>query len=174
MNRYGRLALRFWEESRPQALQTLEDPTGFFHDLGLQIQTQVDDLAPQMAGRDVPEETYLQKLSRLMTARHLAEEVVMHQLLWHSDPSLTLAEARQEWEETRPNDLNLARWAERIQDAPETMPATEELQEIADHWALSLPFLEALLASSLPETFLDQHPQEMAEAANRRFLREVD
>jgi hypothetical protein len=54
------------------------------------------------------------------------------------------------------------------------MPATEELQEIADRWALSLPFLEELLASPVPETFLDQHPQEMAEAANRRFLREVD
>ncbi|WP_448233126.1 hypothetical protein [Microbacterium lacticum] len=126
-----------------------------------------------LAGSDPKGETYLEKVARLATARRIAEEVVVAQLVWTRDPDLPLDQAREEWEQTRPADENLVAWAERMQDFPDSMPSSEELDEMANAWALPASFLEGLVATEPPREYLRQHAAELAEAATIRFLREL-
>lgn len=97
----------------------------------------------------------------------------MAELVWIKDPELPLPEAREEWEQTRPADENLIAWAERIQDYPASMPATEELEEMAQTWALSVEFLEELVATEPPRDYMLANQPALAEAANIRFWREL-
>jgi hypothetical protein len=108
-----------------------------------------------------------------MTALRIAEEVVMQQLAWVADPSLPLDEARQEWNQTTPNDENLITWAERMQDAPDLMPSTVDLEQKAKDWAVPVWFLEGLVEAEIPRRYLEEHQSLLAEAASMRFLREV-
>ena len=119
------------------------------------------------------EQTYLQDVAHRMTALRIAEEVVMQQLAWVSDPSLPLDEARQEWNQTTPNDENLIMWAERMQDAPDLMPSTVDLEQKAKDWAVPVWFLEGLVEAEIPRRYLEEHQSLLAEAATIRFLREV-
>lgn len=173
MNRYARLAMTHWQRCAPSRVKALADPTGFFTDLGEQVQAQVSDLACLLAGPDPARETYQEKVARLRRATRAAEEVVMAQLVWTPQPELTLAEAREEWEQTRPSDEALATWAERIQDCPDLMPSTAELEDKAKSWAVSPEFLTSLVAAPIPHRFLAENQATMAEAATLRFLREV-
>lgn len=173
MNKYGTLALAHWQRWMPTRLQTLPDPTAYFSQLGMQIQAEVTDLAWELAGPDLPAETYLKKAARLMTARRLAEEVVMANLVWTGDPGLPLDQAREEWEQTRPSDENLISWAERIQDYPDSMPSSQELDDLAEKWAVSPEFLQGLVATEPPRDYLLAHQAELQEATTIRFLREL-
>ncbi|QLQ10057.1 MAG: hypothetical protein HZY75_06270 [Nocardioidaceae bacterium] len=173
MNRYGRLAMDHWQRWAPNRTAELPDPTEFFTDLGAQIQSQVSDLARLLAGPDRARETYMEKVARLQSAIRAAEEVVMAQLAWMPQPELTLAEAREEWEQTRPSEEALISWAERIQDCPDLMPSTAELEDKATEWALSPQFLTSLVEAEIPRKFLAENQPAMAEAATIRFLREV-
>lgn len=173
MNKYGMLAMRHWQEWMPTRLAALEDPTSFFSELGVQIQAEVIDLALHLAGADSQAETYLQKAARLMTARRLAEEVVMANLVWTGNPELPLDQAREEWEQTRPSDENLISWAERSQDYPDSMPSSQELDDIAERWAVSPEFLQGLAATEPPRDYLLAHQAELQEATTIRFLREL-
>ena len=173
MNKYGMQALNQWRQQRPSRLTALPDPGDYFTRLGLLIQAQVTDVALRLAGPDVPAETYLHKAARLTTARKVAEEVVMANLVWTGDPELPLDQAREEWVQTRPSDENLIAWAERIQDYPDSMPSSAELDEIAEKWAVSLDFLLGLLATEPPREYLLAHQAEFQEATTIRFLREV-
>lgn len=183
MNHYGRKAREHWAQQAPQRLDQIEDQERFFTDLGEQIATQISLLAGQlessrfgplaMAGSSRENGRYLHEVSRRMTARRIAEEVVMDELVWMHDPSLSMDEAREEWEQTRPADSNLISWAERIQDAPDLAPATVELEQKAKDWALPVWFLEGLMAAEIPGQYAREHQQVLEEAASVRFLREV-
>lgn len=181
MNKYGMQALRHWKTHAPQRFQLIENPTRFFTELGLEAQGQITELARQiettpasvLAKTASSEQTYLQDVAHRMTALRIAEEVVMQQLAWISDPSLPLDEARQEWNQTTPNDENLIMWAERMQDAPDLMPATVDLEQKAKDWAVPLWFLEGLVEAEIPRRYLEEHQSLLAEAATIRFLREV-
>lgn len=183
MNHYGRKAREHWAQHDPQRLAQIEDQETFFTDLGEQIATQISLLASQlesrrfgplaMAGSSRENGRYLQEVSRRMTARRIAEEVVMDELVWMHDPSLSIDEAREEWEQTRPADSNLISWAERIQDAPDLAPATVELEQKAKDWALPVWFLEGLIAAEIPGQYARAHQSVLEEAASVRFLREV-
>lgn len=173
MNRYGMIAQRHWRTFAPTRVAALPDPTVFFTELGLQVQAQVNELAARLAGTDCPAETYWEKVARLQTARTTAEEVVMAQLVWINAPELPLDQAREEWEQTRPSDENLITWAERIQDCPDSMPSTVELEEMARTWALPVEFLHQLVASESPREYLRSHQTVLNEAATIRFLREL-
>lgn len=173
MNRYGILALTYWREQMPARLAALTDSEAHFTRLGLLIQAEVTDLAWELAGGDRQAETYLQKAARLMTARKQAEEIVMANLVWTGDPELPLDQARDEWEQTRASDESLISWAERIQDYPDSMPSSLELDELAGKWAVSVQFLQGLVASEPPREYLVAHQAELREAATIRFLREL-
>lgn len=173
MNHYGRISQCHWERYAPSLVAGLPDPTAFFTDLGAEVQAQVEMLMASLAGLDSPQETYLEKVARLQTARRTAEEIVMAELVWIVAPDLPLDQAREEWEQTRPSDENLIVWAERIQDHPDSMPSTLELEEMAKDWALSVEFLQQLAASEPPREYMLTNQAALAEAANVRFLREV-
>lgn len=176
MNRYATMAVQHWERYAPSLVAALPDPTRFFSDLGAEVEAQVNDLAARIASMTTDccsAESYLEKVARLQTARRAAEEVVMAELVWINDPELPLPEAREEWEQTRPADENLIAWAERIQDYPDSMPSTEELEEMAQTWALSVEFLEELVATEPPRDYILANQPALAEAANIRFWREL-
>ncbi|HRQ00741.1 MAG TPA: hypothetical protein PK781_09810, partial [Terrimesophilobacter sp.] len=97
MNKYGQMALSHWQATDPHRVAELSNPAAFFESMGLEMQTQVTNLASMLAGSDRQGETFLQKVARLTAARRQAEEVVMSQLAWITDPSLPLDQAREEW-----------------------------------------------------------------------------
>ncbi len=181
MNKYGAQAMRHWKTHAPERYRLIEKPTRFFTELGLEAQGQISELARRietnrpllLAKTPSSEQTYLQDVARRMTALRIAEEVVMQQLAWVSDPSLPLDEAREEWEQTRPSDENLVTWAERMQDAPDLMPSTVDLEQKAKDWAVPLWFLEGMVEAEIPRRYLEEHQSLLAEAATIRFLREV-
>lgn len=82
MNKYGKLAQDHWTSVDPQRVQQIENPKAFFSDLGEQVENQIVDLQPQIAGPDKPGETYLQKVGRLNMAKLQAEEMVLHEMVW--------------------------------------------------------------------------------------------
>lgn len=176
MNRYARIAQRHWQDHAPSRVGALPDPIGFFTALGAEVEAQVNDLATRIAS--MPTERcsprpYWVQVARLQTARRTAEEVVMAQLVWITNPELPLDQAREEWEQTRVSDENLIAWAERMQNYPDSMPSTAELEEMAKTWALSVEFLEALVASEPPREYVRSNRPVVAEAASIRFLREL-
>lgn len=182
MNQYAARVRELWARHAPDRLAAVENPEEFFSDLGLQIQGQVSDLAARLELNPAwmlemarsSGQTYLQDVSRRMTARRVAEEVVMdQQLAWVHDPGLPLAQAREEWEQTRPADENLIAWAERAQDAPYPMFSTAELEDKAQEWAVPVEFLEGLLAAEIPRQYLEANQAVLEESATIRFLREV-
>lgn len=173
MNRYARMAQRQWTAAAPGRVETLPDPAGFFADLGETLMAEVSALAATLAGPDPKDESYLTKVARLRTARREAEEIVMRQLMWAGDPGMPLEQAREEWDQTSPSDEYLARWAERMQDSPDLLPATDELEQMAATWAVPVDFLHQLVAANSPWTYLRDHEGLRQEAATIRFLREI-
>lgn len=175
MNRYGRTAQQHWQTYAPSAVAALPDPAGFFSDLGAEVEAEVSDLAERIASltRHCSTGPYLEKVARLQTARRTAEEVVMAELVWTKEPELPLELAREEWEQTRPSDENLIIWAERVQNFPDSMPSTDELEEMAKTWAVSVEFLEGLVATEPPRDYMAANQAALQEAANVRFWREL-
>ncbi len=176
MNRYGRTAQQHWQTYAPSAVAALADPARFFTDLGAQAEAEVSDLAARIASLTRPCSTgpYLVEVARLQTARRTAEEVVMAELVWVREPELPLELApREEWEQTRPSDENLIVWAERVQNFPDSMPSTDELEEMAKTWAVSVEFLEGLVATEPPRDYMAANQAALLEAANVRFWREL-
>jgi hypothetical protein len=173
MNRYGMVAMAHWRRYAPTRLAALDDPEAFFTDLGNQVAAQVSDLAAILGTEGSSEQTYWQQVARMVSARQLAEEVVMGNLVWVHDPELPLDQAREEWEQTRPSDESLVTWAERMQDAPDLMPSTAELEDMAQEWALPVKFLQEMVASEPPRDYWRANQGVLAEAATIRFLREL-
>ncbi|MFI7059854.1 TnpV protein [Kribbella sp. NPDC050124] len=86
VNQYGDIAMTYYRSHLSTRYAELEDPDEHFRDLGEQIQDQVTDLTPQLAGPDQPDEGYLAKLGRLNAARNQAEEIVLKELLYSQKP----------------------------------------------------------------------------------------
>jgi len=88
MNRYGRLARDHWKSTDPGRYSQIQDPEGFFLDLGETVEFQIQDLWLHLAGPDpiVPENT-LDKVGRLNVARLQAEELVLADLVWLTRPT---------------------------------------------------------------------------------------
>jgi hypothetical protein len=81
VNRYGRLAQQHWAKWRPTELSQIPDPEAFFSRLGLEVETQVEQVATDLAGDDPAGEGYLEKLGRLRMARFTAESQVLRELV---------------------------------------------------------------------------------------------
>jgi len=78
--------MEHWARTDPARYATIEDPETFFADLGAQAESQIQELADSLAGRDHPGEEYLEKVGRLNVARLRAEEAVLSDLLWIPGP----------------------------------------------------------------------------------------
>lgn len=182
MTAYAASIRTHWEQHAPNRMKTLTSPQeteALFSEIGAQVQAEVSSLTEDITAMlvaELPEarEDYLQTVAVMTTARRIAEEIAMtHQLAWVHDPSMTLAEARQEWEDTRPMDESLSDLALKAQLSDYPIFSTEEMKEMAKEWAVPLDFLNQMFEAESPYRFMTDHQEVMDEAATIRFLREV-
>ena len=80
-NPFGQIARKHWATWRPKELSQIPDPEEFFSRLGLEAETQIDQLAADLAGDDPGGEGYLEKVGRLRMARATAESQVLRELI---------------------------------------------------------------------------------------------
>jgi hypothetical protein len=81
MNPYGAMMQRHWQQWLPEPYAAIRDPGTFFTVLGDLVAQQVDELADDLAGDDLPGEGYLAKVARLSAARRQAEEIILPELV---------------------------------------------------------------------------------------------
>lgn len=83
MNPYGERAQRHWAQFRPKEYGQIpeSDRESFFTTLGDEIETEIVELAQELAGPDPKGETFKQKWGRLNMARLNAESQVLSERL---------------------------------------------------------------------------------------------
>jgi hypothetical protein len=82
MTDYGAMAERHWARWLPTRYAAIPDPkTPFFVEIGQQAQDQIEQLAEELAGPDIPGEEYLTKVGRFNEARMRAREIVLPELV---------------------------------------------------------------------------------------------
>jgi hypothetical protein len=81
VNRYGQQAMQHWQDTRPSQVRDLADPEAFFTQMGEDLEQAIEKLARSLAGDPPPQETYLQRVQRLTTARFDAEGQVLRGML---------------------------------------------------------------------------------------------
>jgi hypothetical protein len=90
VNKYGTMARSHWQAWLPERYAAIREPDSFFSTLGLEAESQIEDLADQMAGDGQPGEGYLERAGRLAAARSQAEEIILPQLILPApEPGLT-------------------------------------------------------------------------------------
>ena len=86
MNQLGASARNYYRDYLPGQYASISDPEEFFTQLGQRLDLDVSSLAVALAGPDLPEETYLQKVGRLNMARSQATEQVLAEQVYSLDP----------------------------------------------------------------------------------------
>jgi hypothetical protein len=81
MSPLATLAQEWYQQYLPQAYEGIEDKPTFFGTLGEQAAQEIDQVADQLAGPDIPGEVFTEKLGRLTQARTAATELVLRQTL---------------------------------------------------------------------------------------------
>ena len=86
MNHYGAQAMRHWRTHLPTRFAQITDPETFFTELGEQVEAQVEELTLHLAGDDPPPipgepASFLDKASRINTAKRMAEERILPELV---------------------------------------------------------------------------------------------
>lgn len=79
---YGHKALAHWARWLPLHYAAISDPVAFFNLLAEHVSGEVETLADEIAGADPPGEGYLAKVARLTMARHMAEELILRDLIY--------------------------------------------------------------------------------------------
>lgn len=99
MNTYGKIAQENWKTLVPKEYEQISNPEEHFAQIGETAMQQVQQLQDELAGPDLKNEGYLEKVGRLHAAKKQAEEIVREE---------TLTPARSDWEptqeETNPDD----------------------------------------------------------------------
>lgn len=120
MNRYARDLMRQWQEANPRFVQSLTDPRAHFEQMGRQAEEEIFELLPSLEGRDVPGETYLQKVGRLQAARAQAEEMILSE--YRPPSSMEETDEPEGWDEMTHDDQET--WIR------QNVPAGEQQQEM--------------------------------------------
>ena len=169
MNRYGLRAKAHWEQFRPSAYAQLEDPGMYFTEMGEDIAGMVADLIPQLAGKDVPGESYLEKVARLNSAKSQAEEIATHECGMYPEPELS----RTEWEDTTgETDINLIDWAFHMKMQEEGLEDFHlDWEESQRRWLLPMTFLEGMARAAAPLEYLEEHEQVWLASVEARWRR---
>jgi hypothetical protein len=81
MNRWGAMARDHWAQHRPTAYAEITDPEEHFSRLGDHIYDEITHLEMAQAGDDQPGEGFWGKVRRLETARLMAREQVLREIL---------------------------------------------------------------------------------------------
>ena len=79
MNRYGVMARRHWARWLPEQYAAIGDPESFFTTLGEEVARQIDDLTDELTGETGQGDSYLARVSQLVAARAIAEELILPQ-----------------------------------------------------------------------------------------------
>lgn len=115
-DRLAEMARRHWEEHLPQAYASIDDPDTWFANLADDAQARIDDLADDLAGDGPDGELFNDRLARLRTARSMAEEQVLREMI------LVTPEADQEPETPDADDVALADALREFSDAAAELP----------------------------------------------------
>jgi hypothetical protein len=86
VNAYGRTAMQWWEQNRPQEFAAMQDPTTFFADLGEQVADEVAGVMEQTLTSmpDSPSSVTLR--AHVQGARAAAVEQAMQNLVFAQGP----------------------------------------------------------------------------------------
>lgn len=125
MNKYGAMLRRQWEIADPRFVQSLDDPTEHFSQMGEQVQNEILELLPSLEGTDPAGETYLQKVGRLNAARAQAEEIVLAE---YQPPSNSSEEDEPEGWDTMPHDQQETWIRENVPEGPEQQEMLSDLE----------------------------------------------
>lgn len=82
MNRYGKLAMRTWQQGAPRRVAAIEDPTQFFTQLGEQVADQVEQIVLALEADLDPGLAYLDRVGQMNAIRAQAEEVALADLVY--------------------------------------------------------------------------------------------
>jgi len=86
MNQLGSAARDYYRDYLPGLYASIPDPQEHFSQLGQDLQSEVTSLALELAGPDLPAETYLAKVGRLNAARSQAIEQVLTERVYSLEP----------------------------------------------------------------------------------------
>ena len=81
MNHYARTIEETWRRVRPGEIEQMADAEAFLPRLGEEIEEQIAERWPELAGPDPDQETHLEKRQRLNWARQQAASQVMEERL---------------------------------------------------------------------------------------------
>jgi len=132
MNQYGEQALNYWKTRRPTAYANLNDPTGYFTNLGEQALNQINQLADRIETRHKPanpdQQTYWEQVGRIRAARISAEEIVMQQLVYELEPETNEDDGPPDWRDEYLTETT--RLQEQMLDDLERMEAEEDERDL--------------------------------------------
>lgn len=180
MNRYGLQARSHWMTHAPSRYADLEDPVGFFRELGESAAAQIAELSAQLE-RDLPQDLpEMERVARMRSIQEQAEEVVLTDLIYSVPPeSSSLAEELEDLLGQLPSASMIESMLERLQ-----AEAEEEAER--EGWSRVLLSEEQeeqhqRLTKLLGLVRLPQDPEQMSEAelseriaALRPFLPKTD
>lgn len=86
MNQLGASAQNYYRDYLPGQYASIPDPQEHFNQLGQRLADEAASLALTLAGPDLPQESYLQKVGRLNAARAQANEQVLTEQVYSLEP----------------------------------------------------------------------------------------
>lgn len=125
MNKYGQLMRRQWEIADPRFVESLDDPTEHFSQLGEQVNDEILELLPSLEGTDPAGETYLQKVGRLNAAKQQAEEIVLAE---YQPPSDSPEPGEPEGWDSMPHDQQESWIRENVPEGEEQQQMLKDLE----------------------------------------------
>lgn len=137
MNEYGQLAKTHWETVLTTRMQELEDPEGFFTQLGEQVQEQITETTLALEAQTQFSADYLTQVGQRNTLRAQAREMVLHDLVYlppetPEDDSPELAEDALVRSDGMPTDLTHPLWAASEDD---TVTPEQFREQLTQWWA---------------------------------------
>ena len=81
MDRMAAIAEQHYKTHLPERYAALDDPETYFQMLSDEAEEQIEAMLPGLEGPDLPNETFLERVSRYNWARFLAESQVFREVL---------------------------------------------------------------------------------------------
>ncbi|MEY9211388.1 TnpV protein [Thermobifida halotolerans] len=81
MNEYARIIEETWRRVRPGEIEQMSDPEAYLTRLGEDVEEEITERWPRLAGPDPEQETHLEKVARLNWARQQAASQVVREKL---------------------------------------------------------------------------------------------
>ena len=143
MNRYGRTARAHWERYAPARVQALEDPEGFFTDLGEQIEGQVQAIALELEQSTPAVPEYLDRVAQLSGFRRQAEEQVLAEMVFSVEAeSVSTSEELEEMLGGLPSVWSLDRLISDLEDLEEESGLTGEQETLLSRYRELLALID--------------------------------